>query len=121
MHWPLNLVRYLQLLDTHALCSFLTQACCVAGYGKIVLRFGDAESLVENLGVIQGNVTPFALMNDTALQVNVALDARLLAAGASPLFFHPLTNEASVAIGAEDLVRFINSTGHEFTLVDFSK
>ena len=52
------------------------------GYGKIVIRFGDAESLVENLGVVQGHVTPLALANDTAQVVNVALDARLLAPNA---------------------------------------
>lgn len=91
-----------------------------AGYGKIVLRFGEADTLVENLGVVQGHVSPFALMNDTALQVNVALDARLLAEGADPLYFHPLTNEASVAIKAADFVKFLNATGHAYTVVDFA-
>lgn len=92
------------------------------GYGKIVLRFAEADALLENLGVVQGHVSPFCLMNDAALQVNVAIDERLLSAGAAagPLFFHPLTNEASVAIAAEDLVKFVEATGHSFTRIPFA-
>lgn len=89
------------------------------GYGKIVLRFGDAESLLDNLGTVQGHVSPFALLHDTALQVNVAVDSRLLVDAAGPLYFHPLTNEASTAISPADLRRFIESTGHKITTVDF--
>jgi Ala-tRNA(Pro) deacylase len=98
----------------------LTKLAVKLGYGKIVLRFGDAESLREHLGVVQGHVSPFCLANDTALQVNVALDARLLASGAGPLHFHPQTNEASTAIEAADLQKFIAATGHSVTVVDFS-
>jgi Ala-tRNA(Pro) deacylase len=98
----------------------LTKLAVKLGYGKIVLRFGDAESLREHLGVVQGHVSPFCLANDTALQVNVALDARLLAPGAGPLHFHPQTNEASTAIEAADLQKFIAATGHSVTVVDFS-
>ena len=90
------------------------------GYGKIVIRFGDAESLLENLGVVQGNVTPLALANDTAGVVNVALDARLLAPGADPLLFHPLTNEATTAVTAAGLLAFIAATGHSYEVVDFA-
>jgi hypothetical protein len=76
---------------------------------------------VENLGVTQGHVTPFALINDAALQVNVALDAGLFkGAAGEPLFFHPLTNEASTAIAPADLVTFIAKTGHAYTTIDFS-
>ena len=100
----------------------------------------------RNLGVIQGFVTPFALINDTALkvcshgrpemcprvacldshlvivccaapQVNVALDSRLLAQ--KTLAFHPLTNEASTTITPADLLKFINATGHTYEVIDF--
>ena len=52
------------------------------GYGKIVIRFGDTESMLENLAVAPGNVTPLALAYDEALLVNVALDKKLFDAGA---------------------------------------
>lgn len=88
------------------------------GYGKIVLRFADAESLTSNLGVVQGHVSPFCLSNDEALQVNVALDEKLLAAE-GPLYFHPLTNEASLAIAPADLAKFVAATGHAVTKLAF--
>lgn len=71
----------------------LNKAAAALGYGKITLRFAPEEEHVENLGVTQGNVTPFALMNDTALRVQVAVDARLVAPGAGPLWFHPPEEE----------------------------
>lgn len=90
------------------------------GYGKIVIRFGEADALLDNLGVVQGNVSPFALANDTALAVNVAIDARLLDPTAGPLYFHPLTNEASFAITPDALTKFVTATGHGYEIVDFS-
>jgi Ala-tRNA(Pro) deacylase len=96
----------------------LVQLATKLGYGKIMIRFADADTLVTNLGVVQGHVSPLCLMNDAALQVNVALDARL--AGCEELFFHPLTNEASVAISYADLQKFIAATGHKAEVVDFA-
>jgi hypothetical protein len=58
----LVLAAYDTKVDLVALASKL-------GYGKIVIRFADAESLTANLGVAPGNVSPLALANDTALQV----------------------------------------------------
>jgi hypothetical protein len=33
---------------------------------------------------------------------------------------HPLTNEASLLLSPSDLLRFLASTGHAHTVVDFS-
>lgn len=97
----------------------LTDLATKLGYGKIVLRFADAESLTANLGVVQGHVSPFCLMNDAALAVNVAVDERLLSPASGPVFFHPLTNEASLAIAPADLAKFIAATGHAVTKLAF--
>lgn len=48
------------------------------GYGNITLRFADAGSLVGNLGVTQGHVSPFALLNDAALQVRAPSQHRVI-------------------------------------------
>ena len=39
------------------------------GYGKIVLRLSTPEALLDNLGLVQGHVSPLALSRDTAQQV----------------------------------------------------
>lgn len=89
------------------------------GYGKTVIRFAEADAMLEHLGVAPGNATPLALANDKALSINVALDAAMLAT-AGPLLFHPLTNEASTGLSAADLLKFVAATGHAVTTVDFT-
>lgn len=73
--------------------------------------FGSAELLVEVLGILPGSVTPFAVMNDLAGKVRVVLDQGMLAL--DPLNFHPLRNDATTAIAAGDLLRFLRAMGHE--------
>jgi len=78
--------------------------------------FGSADRLRRHLGVEPGTVTPFALINDAAHEVRVALDAAMLAGGA--LHYHPLTNAATTRIAAKDLERFIAACGHRPEIVD---
>jgi Ala-tRNA(Pro) deacylase len=89
------------------------------GYGKIQLRFAEADVLLENLGVTPGHVSPLCLVLDEAHLVNVAVDQRLLEPGAKVLV-HPLTNEASCVISSEDLVKYIAASGHSHVALDFS-
>ncbi len=73
--------------------------------------FGSAELLRNLLGVEPGSVTPFAVINDTLLQVTVVLDATMMAH--EVLNFHPLRNTATTTISRQDLLRFLAATGHE--------
>jgi Ala-tRNA(Pro) deacylase len=72
--------------------------------------FGSAELLRAVLGVEPGAVTPFAVMNDTDRRVTVVLDAAMMAHAI--LNYHPLVNTMTTAIGRDDLVKFLNATGH---------
>jgi Ala-tRNA(Pro) deacylase len=73
--------------------------------------FGSPELLEETLGVPPGSVTPFAVINDEAKRVRVVLDADMLAE--APLNFHPLRNDRTTAIAADDLMRFLRASGHD--------
>lgn len=73
--------------------------------------FGSAELLIATLGIEPGSVTPFALMNDTALKVRPVLDEAMLKH--DPVNFHPLRNDRTTAIAPADLVRFIKACGHD--------
>lgn len=75
------------------------------------LSFGSADLLREVLGVEPGSVTPFAAMNDGASMVTVILDAGLIAF--EQVNFHPLTNAMTTTIARDDLIRFLEATGHE--------
>jgi len=72
--------------------------------------FGSAALLMEMLGVIPGAVTPFAALNDTGHRVTVVLEAELMRHDL--VNFHPLDNSMTTTIGRDDLVRFLEATGH---------
>lgn len=74
------------------------------------LGFASPERLMTHLGVIPGAVTPFAVVNDAAGDVMVALDGAMLEN--EPLHFHPLDNARTTAISTADLLTFLAATGH---------
>jgi Ala-tRNA(Pro) deacylase len=73
--------------------------------------FGSATLLRDALGVEPGAVTPFAAMNDTAGRVTVVLDSAMMEHDI--LNYHPLHNTMTTTIGRDDLVRFLEATGHQ--------
>jgi len=72
--------------------------------------FGSSDLLREVWGVEPGAVTPFGALNDTAGRVTVVLDQAMLAH--ATLNFHPLVNTMTTSIARDDLIRFLESTGH---------
>jgi Ala-tRNA(Pro) deacylase len=55
-------------------------------------------------------VTPFGAVNDPAARVTVVLDAAMMEH--ATLNFHPLVNTRTTSIGRDDLVKFLQATGH---------
>jgi Ala-tRNA(Pro) deacylase len=86
----------------------------VLGAGRV--GFGSPERLMTYLGVIPGAVTPFAVINDTARVVRVALDREML--DDEPLNFHPLVNTKTTTISRGDLLRFLDATDHRPVLLE---
>ena len=82
------------------------------------LSFGSAQRLMEYLGVIPGAVTPFAVINDRAGCVRLALDRKVMEH--QPLNFHPLNNAMTTSISANDLLTFLEVEEHVPLLIDFS-
>ena len=82
------------------------------------LSFASPEALDAHLGVAPGSVSPFAVVNDKAGAVTVALDARLLRA--EVVNCHPLTNTKSTSIAPADLVAFLRAADHEPVVIDLA-
>ena len=80
------------------------------------LSFGSAQRLMENLGVIPGAVTPFAVINDHDHNVQVAVERSLL--DEAPWNFHPLDNARTTSIQPQDMLRFLIEQEHDPKLVD---
>ncbi|MBI1205246.1 MAG: prolyl-tRNA synthetase associated domain-containing protein [Rhodopseudomonas sp.] len=72
--------------------------------------FGAADLMMEVLGVTPGSVTPFGVINDRDHRVTVVLDAALMEHAI--INSHPLINTMTTSLGRDDLVRFLESTGH---------
>lgn len=80
------------------------------------LSFGSAELLSASLGVAPGSVTPFAVMNDPGGIISFVLDRGIL--DHDPINAHPLHNEATAAIGRDDLLLFLADCEHSPELID---
>lgn len=108
---------FLLTVGEHAEIDLKTVHTKIGASGRV--SFGKAEKLEELLGVVPGAVTIFGLVNDKASQVKAFLDAGLMEHDV--INAHPLTNEATTAIGRDDLVRFIEATGHEAAVLKLSE
>ncbi len=80
------------------------------------LSFANAELMQTFLGVTPGSVTALAVINDVDRAVGFVLDKNLMQADI--INAHPLENTATTSIARDDLVRFVEKTGHEVTVVD---
>ncbi len=69
------------------------------------LSFASEERLEKYLGLKQGSVTPFGLMNDTDHAVEFFIDKSLTKC--KSLGIHPLENTATVFLSYKDLDKFL--------------
>jgi Ala-tRNA(Pro) deacylase len=72
--------------------------------------FGKGALLEAVLGVPAGSVTPLALINSSAADVEVVVDKALT--NFAEVNCHPLENTATTRLATEDLLRFIADCGH---------
>lgn len=82
------------------------------------LSFGKPDALLEYLGVLPGSVTLFSVLQDRGGNVQLILDAALLAHDI--VNFHPLTNTATTAITHADMLKFAEKSGHSPIVIDFA-
>lgn len=79
------------------------------------LSFASSERLMKYLKLEAGHVSPMGLINDEEKKVEVLIDKDLK--NKSLLAVHPNTNEASILITYEDLMKFINAMGNEYEFI----
>lgn len=85
----------------------------IGAQGRV--SFGKPEALMKFLGVIPGAVTALGIVNDTDQNVTLILDEKLIAHDI--INAHPLRNDATTAINAPDLIKFIEATGHDVNIM----
>ncbi|MGN6548342.1 MAG: prolyl-tRNA synthetase associated domain-containing protein [Pararhizobium sp.] len=77
---------------------------------KSRVSFGKPEALMALLGVRPGAVTALGAFNDAEGRVRVVLDSGLMEHAV--INVHPLSNDKTTSIGRDDLVTFLEATGH---------
>lgn len=90
------------------------------GVGSGNLRFADETAMLEKLKVGQGCATPLALFCDDG-DVKFVLDSAFLEGGHEKVYFHPMTNAATMGLSPEDFLTFVKKTGHDPIILNFDK
>ena len=80
------------------------------------LSLASPEKLMDILRIEPGAVSLLALVNDTKKEVEVILDRELWRA--DQLQCHPLINTETLVISHEDVLKFLEATGHKVNLID---
>ena len=80
--------------------------------GAKELRFADESVMLEKLGVTQGCVTAYALINDADKSVKFIVDKNIVNGSYPSVNFHPLVNTATTAVSCGDFNKFLTLTGH---------
>ncbi|XP_004717896.1 prolyl-tRNA synthetase associated domain-containing protein 1-like [Echinops telfairi] len=89
------------------------------GVGSRNLRFGDEVATLEKLKVGQGWATPLMLFCNSG-EAKFVLDSAFLEGGHKKVFFHPMTNAATMGLSPEDLT-FVKKTRHDPVVIHFGK
>lgn len=99
---------FLLTVEENASVDLKTVHTIIGAASKV--SFGKPEKLMEYLGVAPGSVTAFGAINDTGKNVTFILDSELMEH--EVINCHPLSNDATTSIAREDLIRFMEATGH---------
>lgn len=107
---------FLVTVEEDAIVDLKTIHSLIGATSKV--SFGKPEKLMEYLGLIPGAVSVFGAINDNDHKVSIILDAALMQY--EIINAHPLTNEATTSIRRDDLMSFLEATGHEVRILPVS-
>ncbi|MCR8969612.1 prolyl-tRNA synthetase associated domain-containing protein [Facklamia sp. 7083-14-GEN3] len=81
------------------------------------VRMASAESLKEKMQLSSGVVSPFGLLFNEEKDIKVYFDYEIM--GQDRMSFHPNTNEKTIFIETQDLLKFIEAIGFEYEILKF--
>jgi Ala-tRNA(Pro) deacylase len=97
----LLVIRSRKIADLKAITGIL---------GEDRLSFASPERLTKYLGLEQGSVSPFGLINDREKEVEVVIDKDL--ADEERVNFHPNENTATLGLSYQDFEKFLAWCGN---------
>lgn len=80
------------------------------------VRMASSESLMEKMGLPPGVVSPFGLLNNKDKDIKVYFDQAIV--DEERMSFHPNTNEKTLFLATQDLFKYLEAIGYEYTILD---
>lgn len=84
--------------------------------GSKHISMASEEALFEKMKLTPGVVSPFGLLNNEDGNIKVYIDKEIMSE--ERMSFHPNTNEKTLFIPSEDIVKFIGSIGYEVEIIE---
>lgn len=101
--------HFLIAMEHDAVVDLKTIHTRLGAQGRV--SFGNADDMLNYLGVTPGSVTLLGIINDKTHQVTVFIDEGLLAH--AHINAHPLINTATTNMATVDMLRFLEAHGHK--------
>lgn len=79
------------------------------------ISFVSEEIMIEKIWVKPGHVSPFAMINNTEKDITVVFDISLKW---TQIWIHPLQNDNTILIKIDDILKFLEKTGSNYTFVE---
>ena len=112
-----ELVLCFALADTPTPTKAIGAAVGVNGSN---MRFASPEVLEQTLGVVQGAVTPLAVINDTSKEVKIVLDKAVVDVTEPLVAVHPCRNDRTVLLSGPQIKTFLEKQGYTAVVTDFA-
>ena len=80
------------------------------------VKMASENSLMEKMGLPAGVVSPFGLLNNEDKDIKVYFDKEIM--DEERMSFHPNTNEKTIFFTTEDLLKYLDAIGYEYTIED---
>lgn len=103
---------YLLIMDENKMLDMAKFAQMV---GEKRVKMASAETLYKKMGLMPGVVSPFGIMNNEEKDINVFIDEEII--NEDRMSFHPNTNEMTIFVNTEDLIKILKDFGTEARVV----
>lgn len=80
------------------------------------VKIASENSLMEKMGLPAGVVSPFGLLNNEDKDIKVYFDREIM--DEERMSFHPNTNEKTIFVTTEDLLKYLDAIGYEYIIED---
>ena len=79
------------------------------------IKMASSDSLFEKMKLPPGVVSPFGLLNNEDEDIKVYIDEEII--HEARMSFHPNTNEKTIFVATEDLLRFLKEIGSDTQII----